>query len=236
MKPGFRENNIVKNISDLNIEMYKSNQRLSATHPYSSQWYTWPLMTRSIFYWVKDTPSTHSINLQGGTSSEPQPNSEPVESTSSEQVSRIYFLGNPVIWWSSTVALIYGLWIMYHGIISRTKKIYSIFHTPYFILFTGYFLNMLPFVGVKRIMFLYHYLTALIFAILILCYLIDPERTYGRDESRPTSYEAGKTKKWLLVGLVATSIATFLFFSPLTYGLSLSEKAYDARVWFASWR
>ena len=55
MKPDFREQNIVKNIWNLNIEMYKSNQRITASHPYSSQFYTWPFMARPIYYWVKDT-------------------------------------------------------------------------------------------------------------------------------------------------------------------------------------
>ncbi|MBI4158568.1 MAG: phospholipid carrier-dependent glycosyltransferase [Candidatus Yanofskybacteria bacterium] len=195
MKPNFRENNIVKNIWDLNTEMYKSNQRLMASHPYSSQFYTWPLMARPIFYWVKDN-------------------------------ARIYFFGNPVVWWSSTIAVIYFMFDFF-----RNKKNYT-----YWLLVIGYWLNLLPFIGVKRVMFLYHYLTALIFAILILVYLIDPERTNGHDKSRPTSYGASKIKKRLLAGLVIASIAAFLFFAPLSYGLPLSEKAYNARIWFASWR
>ena len=88
------------------------------------------------------------------------------------------------------------------------------------ILLAGYAINMLPFVGVKRVMFLYHYLTALIFAILILCYLIDKD----------------KNSRKIFAGITMVAIIAFLFFSPLTYGLSLSDKAYKVRVWFASWR
>ena len=207
MKPGFRENNVAKNILDLNQEMYKSNQRLTATHPYSSRWYTWPLVTRPIFYWVDSTSS-------------PQIKDNP--SVNSGQAARIYFLGNPVIWWSSTIAIILALL----SIIRNTK--YEIRNTIIPVLLGGYFLNLLPFIGVKRVMFLYHYLTALIFAILILVYLIE--------KTGSTSLTARKNRRKIFTGLIIASIAAFLFFSPLSYGLPLSQKAYDARVWFVNWR
>jgi len=186
MKPNFRENSIVRNIVDLNIEMYKSNQRLSAGHPYGSAWYTWPFMTRPIYYWVKDT-------------------------------ARIYFLGNPIIWWSGAIALIFGI---KHLVLSINKRKLD---KVLAMLLGGYFINLLPFIGVKRVMFLYHYLTALIFAILILIYLVDQIYT-------------PKTGKRIFAGLVLVSLATFLFFAPLSYGLPLSNEAYNLRVWFSSWR
>ena len=192
MKSDFRENNMVKNIWNLNIEMYKSNQRLGATHPYSSQWYTWPLMERSIFYWVKDT-------------------------------ARIYFLGNPVVWWGSTVAvLLLAITLLrnFQFSISNFQSITNFQLKTRHILLAGYALNLLPFIVIGRVMFLYHYLIALIFAVLILCYLIDIR----------------KNSRKIFTGIITAAIAAFLFFSPLTYGLPLSDKAYNARVWFASWR
>jgi len=187
MKPNFRENNIVKNILDLNVEMYKSNQRLSASHPYSSQWYTWPIMVRPIFYWVKDT-------------------------------ARIYSFGNPIIWWTSATAV---LVLIIRGLTSLLRLNLNTLNTNIAsFLLAGYTINMLPFIGVKRVMFLYHYLTALIFAILVLVYLIDKS----------------KDRRKIFTGLLIASAVAFLYFSPLTYGLPLSEKAYNTRVWFASWR
>ena len=176
MKPSFHQDNVVTKFFQLNIEMYRSNQRLTATHPYSSQWYSWPFMIRPIFYWVSGD-------------------------------SRIYLLGNPVIWWGSTVAVLLSL-------------IYIIRHRIIKILLGGYFLNLLPFIGIKRVMFLYHYLTGLIFAILILVYLIEKQ----------------EHAKKIFIGLAIASVAAFIYFAPLTYGLPLSPKAYDARVWLPSWR
>lgn len=176
MSANFHNQNIVKKFVELNIQMYQSNQRLTASHPYGSQWYSWPFMARPIYYWVSD----HS---------------------------RIYFIGNPVVWWVSTMAvLISFLYITRHRIIR--------------ILLGGYFLNLLPFIGIKRVMFLYHYLASFVFAILILIYLIEKQEHARK----------------IFVGLAIASVVAFIYFAPLTYGLSLSPKAYEAHVWLPSWR
>ena len=188
MSLGFHNENVVKKFVELNIQMYQSNQRLTATHPYGSPWYSWPFMTRPIFYWVADN-------------------------------SRIYLLGNPVIWWSSTIGILYLVSCILYSKIIKFRTRYQILNTEY-ILLGGYFLNLLPFIGIKRVMFLYHYLTGLVFAILILVYLI----------------EKHKHAKKIFIGLSIASIAAFIYFAPLTYGLPLSPKAYNAHVWLPSWR
>ncbi len=176
------EANLFQKFSQLNIEMYKANQGLNAGHPYGSAWYTWPLMSRPIFYWVRDN-------------------------------ARIYLMGNPIIWWTTTLAIIFLL----------TSYIYNLKNLLKFLptfLIAGYILNLLPFIGVKRVMFLYHYFTALIFSILILAYLLDKQ----------------KSSKWVVGTLIALSTMTFIYFAPLSYGLNLSPKAYELHVWLASWR
>ena len=174
MKPTFHQDNVVTKFLQLNTEMYRSNQRLTATHPYGSSWYSWPFMSRSIFYWVSGD-------------------------------SRIYLLGNPLIWWASTLAVLMSL-----GYVSRHRTIK--------LLLGGYFLNLLPFIGISRVMFLYHYLTSLIFAILILVYLIEKQ----------------KNSKKIFIGLTVVSVLAFIYFAPLSYGLPLAPKAYESRVWLPS--
>ncbi len=198
-QPNFQETNIFSKFIELNIELYQSNARLTASHPYSSQWYTWPLMIRPIFYWIGST-STSTVSSV--------PNDSP-------QVSgRIYFLGNPLIWWFSTVAV---LWVLLCYILPRSYQ-----NVTLNFLLGGYFLNLLPFIGVKRVMFLYHYFSSLIFAILILAYLLNksPE----------------KNQKIAFNAILTGSIILFLFFSPLTYGLAIPEWYYKLLVWLPSWR
>ena len=79
--------------------------------------------------------------------------------------------------------------------------------------------GMASFIGIKRALFLYHYMAGLVFAIIALVYLIDQT----------------KNKKRIFIILLAVSFATFVFFVPLTYGLPLSEKAYHLRTWLSSW-
>lgn len=186
--PSLAPMNLWEKFIDLNKQMYLGNTRLTATHPYGSKWYTWPFMSRSIYYWVKDDPSTGS-----------------------GQSARIYYLGNPVIWWSSTVAVLV-LFINY--LLSRKDRNF----TSSFLL-TGYILNLLPFLQIKRVMFLYHYAIALIFAILMLVYFFDKE-------NKPI---------WALTILLILTALSFIFFSPLSYGLNLSPEQYQYRVWFSSW-
>ncbi len=175
--------NLFQKFSQLNIEMYKANQGLNAGHPYGSAWYTWPLMSRPIFYWVKSN-------------------------------SRIYLMGNPMIWWTTTLAIVFLLTsYIFYGL-KNSHKFLSTF------LIAGYTLNLLPFIGVKRVMFLYHYFTAYIFAIMILVWLISQR----------------KSSKWVVGTLIVLSTMTFIYFAPLSYGLNLSPRAYELRVWLASWR
>ncbi len=192
--PEIKPLNLFEKFVELNLQMYKSNATLTATHPYSSHWYSWPFMVRPIYYWYQADTTT----------------SDQLPATSSG--SRIYFLGNPAIWWASTIAVFY---LLISVLLRKLKADGSLW-----LLAGAYFFNLLPFIGIKRAMFLYHYLTALIFAILILVYLLDklPKR------------------KTVFAALIVASLITFIYFAPLSYGLPLTDKAYNARVWFPSWR
>lgn len=186
--------NLVQKVAELNMEMYRSNATLTATHSYASKWYTWPFMQRPIYYWYNsENPTTEGFT----------------------QDSRIYFLGNPVIWLLSTLAILYLILDQVGGLITRKPLKFL----PLFIL-GGYVVNMLPFVGISRAMFLYHYMVAYVFAILALVYFLD----------------SLKSKKIVFVSLIAVSAILFVYFSPLTYGLPLTASSYNNMVWFPSWR
>ena len=187
--PNFQEMNIFKKFVGLNFELYKSNARLGASHPYSSQWVQWPFMNKPIYYW-----NDSSTEVSGGSAA------------------RIYFLGNPLIWWLSTIAVIYFLLNFFKN---RKKSSYSL-------LIIGYLLNWLPFIFIGRVMFLYHYLTALVFAILILAYSLD-------------KYDF-RRKKIAFNAILISSVILFLFFSPLTYGLAIQEWYYNLLVWLPGWK
>jgi len=179
--------NIFQKFTELNVEMYQANKGLTAAHPYSSQWYTWPFLIRPIYYWNQSSSTV------------------PAES-------KIYLLGNPVIWWASTVGVMYLL-LSIVGKDLFKKKI------P-LILLGGWLVNYLPFIGIGRVMFLYHYFAALIFAILILVYMIDQSHN----------------RRNIFIGLLIAAGAAFLYFAPLTYGFPLETHAFQNRMWLSSWQ
>ncbi len=163
---------------EINQEMFRANARMTTGHPYSSAWYTWPFMLRPIFMW------------QGG----------PLE--------RISLIGNPFIWWGSTIAVLTifqaTLWLRLR-FLGTTGRI----------LMLGWLMNFLPFMGIGRVMFIYHYLSALVFAILLLVYLAD---------RLPAS-------RRFTLGIGILGIGGFGYFAPWVYGFPSSRPM----VWLSSW-
>jgi len=160
--------------------MYKYNSGPVGTHPDASKWYEWPLMKKPIWYWVK--------NLDGKTAN-------------------IYLLGNPLIWWAVSFAVLASLLIIFFN--RFRKKLPPLI---YFFIF-GYFLNLLPFILVNRVTFLYHYLPSLIFGILILVVLYEKLL-----KNLPFP---------LYLGFLICVLILFLFLSPLSYGFPTSPQTYQ---------
>ena len=188
---GYKPLGLMTKFAELNLKMYGANTNLTAGHPYSSKWYTWPLMARPIYYWHENSTDTAG------------------------EESRIYFSGNPVVWWASTAAIIYSLFVMARDIVTRKPK-----NKTLAFLGGAFLFNLLPFIGITRVMFLYHYMIGLVFAIMALVYLIDKQ----------------PSKNKVFIVLLIASFLSFLFFSPLTYGLPLTNSAYHLRVWLPSWQ
>ncbi len=200
---GYKPLGLIVKFVELNLKMYGANTNLTAGHPYSSKWYTWPFMARPIYYWHENSPGTAG------------------------EESRIYFLGNPVVWWASTVAMFYLLFGLARSIfgfvISKIRNSDIVSRKIGFLpalLGGAFLLNLLPFIGITRAMFLYHYMIGLMFAIIALAYFLD---------------QLENKKKIFAIFLIA-SFMTFIFFAPLTYGLPLTNSAYHLRVWFPSWQ
>ena len=181
--------NFFEKFIELNVQMYGSNQRVTAHHPYGSKWYSWPFLIRPVYFWN--------------------------DSQGPGQVERkIYLLGNPFVWWASTVAMLLMLMNFGRNLIKRIKPELG----PKIIL-SGFFINLLPFIGIGRVMFIYHYFVSLIFAILALAYLIDKAN-----------------KKRLNALFIVFSIMLFFYFAALTYGLPVSPQEQNLLFWLPTWR
>lgn len=139
--------------AELQYKMLWSQQSTDVvqSHMYSSEPMDWPLMSKGVAYWI-DSKSNAQIHL----------------------------LGNIVIWYSGTFALVAYIVLLAIYLLRRRRLCYDInaetwsqFCTCGEILFAGYFIHFLPYFFVERSMFLHNYLPALMFKILLLCFVIE---------------------------------------------------------------
>jgi dolichyl-phosphate-mannose--protein O-mannosyl transferase len=164
----------------LQWSMYNYHTTLIATHPFSSQWWTWPLIFRPVWFHVSD--------LAGGA------------------VSTIVAMGNPAVWWIGLVSLALAAeegirrknhaclfivtiflfqWLPY-ALISRIAFLYYFyFNVPILILATAYFTSKLWSTRRgKAIVLLYLIVVVVLFAIFYPVISGMPIAHYWRDGLR----------------------------------------------------
>lgn len=110
-------------------QMWWYHTGLKASHPYTSMWWSWPLLIRPIYLYTSEEI--------GG------------------MVSRIYAFGNPVVFWFGFISVIIS---MFYAYIERNKKIalivfsYIIFFVPWAlsprIMFLYHYLPSIPFLAI----------------------------------------------------------------------------------------
>ena len=79
--PRFVAGFTLRGFFDEQISMFLYHTELTATHPFASPWYTWPLMLRPLWLYVSQQ--------------------------SSSVVSTIVLMGNPVVWWLALPVIIF---------------------------------------------------------------------------------------------------------------------------------
>jgi len=128
------------------------------------------------------------------------------------QDASIYMVGNPVVWWGSTLALI---GILTQLLIMRPLGIRAtvVNRTPRpWVALVGYAIAFLPLWPIKRVAFLYHYFTPLLFALaFVLLWLERAGWVIVMPDGRPrTSY----------LVVLSLGVVGYVLISPLTYGVS----------------
>ena len=157
---------------ELNGEMLRANQAIRTGHDWGSRWWEWPLMLRSVLYWVGKSTEYSLAGTEGG------------------GVARIYCIGTPLVWWLAAAGpSLFAAWLM-------TQPLRSLRATPSMAwptvgvgcyLALGYLLNWLPFMIVERVAFLYHFLPSLIYSLLLLGFMFDRLVPNGRLMEMPAA-------------------------------------------------
>lgn len=146
---------------------------------------------------------------------------------------QVYLLGNFAIYVIGffIVSLIISKQIFYYSQISNPFSFATdlsldtiIFHSSSFVFLTGWTLNYFPYFGTKRNTFLYQYLPAVYFSILLI--------------SQYLEYQMSK-RKWLssllIVLILGLSIYCYITFIPLIYGTEWTREQCLQSKWFYGW-
>ena len=161
-------------------------------HTWGSPWWSWPIMLRPIrFYYGTNAEGLFQV---------------------------IIAIGNPLIWWSSTLAVVVSIFEIARKAVTRKLSA----DDPIIPIVLGYVFLLAPWVAGTRILHIYNYLPIYPFAILALAYWLckvwnaavgplDGRRLYG-----------------LRRGLT-------VFFLPLALALPISEDDLMRRVWIDYW-
>jgi hypothetical protein len=152
-------------------------------HPYCSSAISWPLSMRPIGYYFQ---------------------------ANGDIWQDVHALGNPILWWLSTLAIIaIACWSI---VKIRPEFIYIL---------VGYAANYLPWLAVKRCLFIYHYMSSSVFSFialaLILTFLYQQEQIWYKS---------------IVVLLITSVMSAQIFFMPIWLGSPLSPQGFYQRMWF----
>ena len=207
IRPGF-----IENFRYLNWEMLRANSAIETRHPWESKWYEWLYNARGVLYIDEQ--------LDGG------------------KKEQIYLLMNPLV----AVLAILGVFMSFLILLSiplrisraKKKEITDLQTVDYvnklkkqagMIIFflSGWVLNLLPYIGVKRCTFLYHVLPSLQMSTILAAISLDhvPNRL--------------KLKWSICILFIIGLCGAFVFWAPWIYGLHRTNEELDKLRWMPRW-
>jgi dolichyl-phosphate-mannose--protein O-mannosyl transferase len=124
-------------VINLQGQMYIYHTTLTATHPFSSPWYSWPFLFDPINNAVHVPVWLQSASLSNGLTS------------------TIVVMGNPAVWWIGFAAVI-GLTV--YNLPKVFRKSFSLKqYFPAIFLIVVFFFQWIPYVLLTRVIFIYHF-------------------------------------------------------------------------------
>ena len=189
----FNDNSVFKNV----IQWHRQalvNAAKAVPNLQASPWWSWPLMTRPML-----------LFYQG---------------YAAGKVQTVFAVGNPLVWWAGTCAVIAGISELWWR---RTVRGRPIADHPLVPILLGYVCLFLPWLPGTRIPYIYNYLPIYPFAILALVYWL----------CRLWRYRWWGA--WIVVAFAACAVAAALYFLPLTIALPLGQESLQQHLWLGSW-
>ncbi len=127
---------------------------------------------------------------------------------------QIYALGNPFIWWTGCLFLVLG-------IVNAIRK-----ESPALIFaVVSVFAYWLPWaLSPRKVTFLYHFLPALLFILIINAYFLD------------YIWRKLKYGKLLVVIYILIAVGVFFYFYPILSAVPIAPESVGSYIWLESWR
>lgn len=198
------------NFIDVHLSILNYHEQVgngTGIHPYCANWYTWPLLMRPLAYYFKEYQPGYYYD--------------------------VHAMGNPVLWWFAFAAIFGCGWLIVKYVwltngkstikIANSAPIQSLninyVGVPIFIV-ANYAVNLLPWVRVTRCLFIYHYMGAVLFAMMGLAWFVDAWLRSG-------------SRLWQVAGLttIFSVAASFVFWLPIYLGLSIEKSDLYYRLW-----
>ncbi|EHK96454.1 putative Dolichyl-phosphate-mannose--protein mannosyltransferase 1 [Glarea lozoyensis 74030] len=152
---------------------------------------------------------------------------------------QIYLIGNPIIWWSSTLAILVfvafkGLAVLrwQRGFKDYDNTIFKRFDYEIGTMVLGWAFHYFPFYLMQRQLFLHHYFPALYFAVIALCQLYDYVTARIPGIGLRENLFIGRLGAVIFLAL---SVVVFGLYSPLAYGNPWTQSACNKVKLFESW-
>ncbi|WNN91999.1 dolichyl-phosphate-mannose--protein mannosyltransferase [Gloeocapsopsis dulcis] len=192
-------------------------------HPYCSSWLSWLFMVRPVayFYYIAQS-TTAPISIVG----------PPLPASYARVIYDVHAIGNPILWWLSTVGIVTLLWRLVRRFVTvwvtHTKRL-SDRTSPTdtwvaLYLVINWLTNLLPWVRVTRCTFIYHYMGASVFAGLAIAWLV---------ARWIQSYSL--LSRAVAITIIFLILAAFVFWMPIYLGLPLTPESYRLRMLSPTW-
>jgi dolichyl-phosphate-mannose--protein O-mannosyl transferase len=224
--PYMQADGTASNFWELQYQTYDYHRRVGGleAHPYCSLWFSWLVMFRPVAYFYQLGSSPNDPAVIASVAAVPG---------QGNFIFDVHAMGNPVLWWFSTIAILLFagvFWVQFKPILQfqpdKSVSIGQANSIQWIVAFVllGWAANLLPWLSVRRCIFLYHYMPSLVFALLALAFILD-----GWLRS-PNHW-----RRVMAIGVLLTLLLAFVFWMPLYLGLPLTPDAIALRRWFPSW-
>ncbi|BBD59977.1 family 39 glycosyl transferase [Nostoc sp. HK-01] len=192
-------------------------------HPYCAAWYKWPLLTRPMAYYYQTAQKA----------TDPLPGLGPeLPAGAGKIIYDVHAMGNPFLWWFGVTAIIFLIGMLIASMVMfwqqqkrfTLPKNLTVDTWIALYLVVNYATNLVPWMGVSRCAFIYHYMTAVVFAFLAIAWFVDQ---CLRSYYRPLQAIGVTISLMILVA--------FVYWLPIYLGLPITSADYKLRMWFNSW-